>query len=273
MAQPERESLKPPNAPQPPSASQGATVPQTPTNPTPPVSQVPSAPPAPPVFKAPSVSQAPPAPQAPSVPKSRSEPGTGKGSQIGATRVAAGKNTATDECDPRRTFFARAAAIVIGAVIMIFPFAAGLFFFADPLRRRGAARGFIKVATLDSVPDDGAPHVFTVVANRTDAWTYFPSEPIGAVFMRREKGGAKLDVLQTTCPHAGCMLDYSSAGNDFKCPCHNSAFHLDGALAYGPSPRPMDSLAYEIRDNRGVKEVWVKFETFYTGVAEKIAKG
>jgi menaquinol-cytochrome c reductase iron-sulfur subunit len=188
-------------------------------------------------------------------------------------RVAAGKNTATDECDPRRTFFARAAAIVIGAVITIFPFAAGLFFFADPLRRGGAARGFIKVATLDSVPDDGVPHVFTVVANRTDAWTYFPSEPIGAVFMRRATGGAKLEVLQTTCPHAGCMLDYSSAGNDFKCPCHNSAFQLDGALAYGPSPRPMDSLAYEIRDNRGVKEVWVKFENFYTGVAEKIAKG
>jgi Rieske Fe-S protein len=156
---------------------------------------------------------------------------------------------------------------------MIFPFAAGLFFFADPLRRSGAPRGFIKIATLDSVPDDGVPHVFTVVANRTDAWTYFPSEPIGAVFMRRAKGETKLEVLQTTCPHAGCMLDYSSAGNDFKCPCHNSAFQLDGALAYGPSPRPMDSLAYEIRDNRGVKEVWVKFENFYTGVAEKIAKG
>ena len=162
---------------------------------------------------------------------------------------------------------------MIGAVITIFPFAAGLFFFADPLRRGGATRGFVKVASLDAVPDDGVPRVFTVVANRTDAWTYFPSEPIGAVFLRRGKGDAKLEVLQTSCPHAGCMLDYSASGSDFKCPCHNSAFQLSGALAYGPSPRPMDSLAYEIRDNRGVKEVWVKFETFYPGIAEKVVKG
>ncbi len=210
----------------------------------------------------------PPAPPTPSVPKTRSEPGNGKEGQKAATR-ATGKVTATAECDHRRAFFTRAAAIVIGAVIT---FAAGLFFFADPLRRGGAARGFIKVASLDSVPDDGVPRVFTVVANRTDAWSYFPSEPIGAVFLRRAKGDAKLEVLQTTCPHAGCMLDYSAAGADFKCPCHNSAFQLDGALAYGPSPRPMDSLTYEIRDNRGVKEVWVKFENFYPGIAEKVAK-
>jgi menaquinol-cytochrome c reductase iron-sulfur subunit len=253
MAQPERKSLKPPSPQPAPSASPPPAV-QAPIVPQPPAVQTPAA------------------PQTPSVSKAGSEPGSGKESKKGPTR-AAGKVTATAESDHRRAFFTRAAAIVIGAVITIFPFAAGLFFFADPLRRGGAARGFIKVASLDSVPDDGVPRVFTVVANRTDAWTYFPSEPIGAVFLRRAKGDAKLEVLQTTCPHAGCMLDYSAAGVDFKCPCHNSAFQLDGALAYGPSPRPMDSLAYEIRDNRGVKEVWVKFENFYTGIAEKVAKG
>jgi menaquinol-cytochrome c reductase iron-sulfur subunit len=174
--------------------------------------------------------------------------------------------------DDRRGFFTRAAAFAIGALITLFPLAAGLFVFADPLRRGAAGRGFVKVTTLDSVPDDGIPRAFPVIASRSDAWTYIPSEPIGAVFVRRMQGNAKLDVFQTTCPHAGCMLDYSATGNDFKCPCHNSAFQVDGALDYGPSPRPMDSLAYEIRDNHGVKEVWVKFETFHTGIAQKIAK-
>ncbi|HEV2970410.1 MAG TPA: Rieske 2Fe-2S domain-containing protein [Pirellulales bacterium] len=172
----------------------------------------------------------------------------------------------------RRGFFARVAAVAIGALITVFPLAAGLFVFADPLRRGAAGRGFIKVTNLESVPDDDVPRAFPVVASCIDAWTCFPSEPIGAVFVRRKQGPAKLEVFQTTCPHAGCMLDYSASGNDFKCPCHNSAFHLDGQLDYGPSPRPMDSLAYEIRDNHGLKEVWVKFETFHTGIAEKIAK-
>jgi menaquinol-cytochrome c reductase iron-sulfur subunit len=172
----------------------------------------------------------------------------------------------------RRSFFARAAAVAIGALITLFPLAAGLFVFADPLRRGAAGPGFIKLTNLDWVPGDGVPRAFPVVASCIDAWTCFPSEPIGAVFVRRKQGDAKLEVFQTTCPHAGCMLDYSASGDDFKCPCHNSAFQLDGQLDYGPSPRPMDSLAYEIRDNHGVKEVWVKFETFHTGIAEKIAK-
>ena len=34
----------------------------------------------------------------------------------------------------------------------------------------------------------------------------------------------------------------------------------------------MDSLACEIHDNQGVKEVWVKFNSFYIGVAGKFAK-
>ncbi|HEV3416299.1 MAG TPA: Rieske (2Fe-2S) protein [Pirellulales bacterium] len=199
----------------------------------------------------------------------------------GASSAAAARETAADgnpngtkesSREDRRGFFTRAAAIAIGALISLFPLAAGLFVFADPLRRGGAGPGFIKITTLDSVPDDGVPRAFPVVASRTDAWTYFPSEPIGAVFVRRKQDNAKLEVFQTTCPHAGCMLDYSASGTDFKCPCHNSAFQLDGQLDYGPSPRPMDSLAYQIRDNHGLKEVWVKFETFHTGIAEKIAK-
>jgi menaquinol-cytochrome c reductase iron-sulfur subunit len=261
MTQPERKSLKPPNPPQAPSAPQASAVPQTPAAPAPPTAQPPSAP------------HVPPAPQAPSVAKPRSDLTADKRDEIAATRAAAAKNRATDDCDPRRTFFARAAAIAIGAVITIFPFAAGLFFFADPLRRGGAGRGFIKVASLDSVPNDGVPRPFSVVANRIDAWNYFPSEPIGAVFLRRQKGKAMPEAFQTTCPHAGCMIDFLDRENRFRCPCHNSAFQLDGQIIEpSPSPRPMDSLSCEVRDNHGVKEVWVKFESFYTGVAEKIAK-
>jgi menaquinol-cytochrome c reductase iron-sulfur subunit len=183
-------------------------------------------------------------------------------------QIGAGGNSDGD----RRGFLSRVAALAIGALITLFPVAVGLFVFADPLRRGGARRGFIKLTTLDSVSDDGIPRAFPVVAGRIDAWTYFPSEPVGVVFLRREKGQAKPEVLQTICPHLGCMIDYEATGNIFQCPCHNSAFRLNGERIYGPSPRAMDSLACEVRDNHGVKEVWIKFETFYTGVGERIAK-
>src|SRR6266403_1765204 len=83
--------------------------------------------------------------------------------------------TAGAATDDRRGFLTRAAAVAIGALVMLVPFAAGLFVFFDPLRRTRAGFGFIQVATLESVPDDGVPRAFPVIAGRTDAWTFFPS--------------------------------------------------------------------------------------------------
>ena len=191
-----------------------------------------------------------------------------------AVQTKGAAKPATPVSDSRRGFFVKAAAIVIGAIVTIFPFAAGLYFFLDPLRRGGAGVGFIRITTLDAVPDDGVPRAFTVVANRTDAWTFFPSEPIGAVFLRREKGQSKPIAFQSTCPHAGCMIDYLAGERKFRCPCHNSAFQINGQIIEpSPSPRPMDTLDCEVRDNHGMKEVWVKYENFVTGTAQKILKG
>jgi quinol---cytochrome c reductase iron-sulfur subunit, bacillus type len=175
--------------------------------------------------------------------------------------------------DDRRGFFLRLAAVVIGGLVALFPFAAGLLVLADPLRRKGASQGFLKVTVLDAIPDDGVPRQFQVLAGRTDAWNYFPNEPVGAVFLCRQKGSQKPEVFQSTCPHAGCMIDYQPVKRLFKCPCHNSAFQLDGEIIQpSPSPRAMDRLTCEVRDQGGVKEVWIEFQNFYTGVAEKIPK-
>jgi menaquinol-cytochrome c reductase iron-sulfur subunit len=173
----------------------------------------------------------------------------------------------------RRGFFRKLAAVAIGGLVAVFPLAAGLWVFVDPLRRRAGAGGFVKVTTLDAVPDDGIPRRYTVSKTQVDAWNAAPNEPVGAVYLRRKKGAAVPDALQTTCPHAGCMVDYRVEDRIFKCPCHNSAFQLDGAIIQpSPAPRPMDSLACEVRNHAGVKEVWVEFENFYTGLSEKTVK-
>jgi Rieske Fe-S protein len=56
----------------------------------------------------------------------------------------------------------------------------------------------------------------------------------------------------------------------FRCPCHNSSFTLDGSIvAPSPSPRPMDALECQIGPRGGVA---VKWQNFYTGIAEKVAR-
>ncbi len=174
----------------------------------------------------------------------------------------------------RRGFFDRLAAWALGAAAAAVPLASGLVAFLNPLRQTSRSGAFLPLTPLDMVPADGTPKKFAVIAGHTDAWTVFPPEPIGAVFLQRVGGnglsGIPVVAWQVICPHAGCAIDFepSPHGGSFLCPCHAATFNLAGkrAQANSPSPRDMDRLAVEIRNG----EVWVKFETFTVGTARKV---
>lgn len=172
----------------------------------------------------------------------------------------------------RRNFLVEGAAVVLGGLVAAVPLLAGLVAFFDPLRRRGNASDFVRVAPLDALPADGMPRRFTVYADCADAWNCFPQEPLGAIFLRRTAPN-KVEALNNLCPHLGCPVDFNGQRKEFLCPCHNSLFTIDGAVVEpSPSPRSLDTLDVELRDNNGTKEVWVKFENFYTDTPEKIVK-
>ncbi|HIG29128.1 MAG TPA: Rieske (2Fe-2S) protein [Verrucomicrobiales bacterium] len=174
-------------------------------------------------------------------------------------------NSASD----RRGFFAGVLSIIIGGVVSIFPFAAGLAVFLDPIRRREkTGRGLIRVASLSSLPSDGSPKYFPVIASRRDAWNHYPSSPIGAVYLRRIPE-SEVQAFNVACPHAGCFVGYQKSQDHFLCPCHNSRFALNGHIddKNSPSPRGMDELDVEIRND---EEIWVNFQTFQPGKEEKI---
>jgi menaquinol-cytochrome c reductase iron-sulfur subunit len=168
----------------------------------------------------------------------------------------------------RRSFAKKILATLIGAVTVLVPAAAGLMVFLDPLRRKSEGQNAVKIATLDALPNDGVPRKFRVLSQRTDAWNRFSQVPVGAVYLRRTQDG-RLTALNVVCPHAGCFVAYARDKNGFHCPCHNSTFGADGKIAdpKSPSPRAMDTLEVELREER---EIWVKFQNFKTGHKEKI---
>ena len=171
--------------------------------------------------------------------------------------------------DPqRRAFVKKAGAVLLGGLAAAIPATAGLTVFLDPLRRRGHSGDFVRVASVDSVPPDGIPRKFSVVADRVDAWNKSPHVPIGAIYLRRTQD-SKFEALNVVCPHAGCFVDFVAGEKAFSCPCHNSKFALDGAIAdpKSPSPRALDALAVEIRNET---EIWVNFQNFLAGKRERI---
>ena len=181
----------------------------------------------------------------------------------------------------RRSFLSQLLAGTIGAVVGLVPVLSGLVFFLDPLFRRGQssgsdgssaaskndAEGFIKLpVTRALLPKDGTPQQVTVEDDLVDAWNKFPNVPIGSVWVRVDESGDVI-VFNTICPHLGCSVEYRNVETDFYCPCHLSAFKLDGTKDNPIPPRDMDSLA--VKPDTG-DEIWVQFKNFRGGISEKV---
>jgi menaquinol-cytochrome c reductase iron-sulfur subunit len=185
---------------------------------------------------------------------------------------------------------------------MLVPLTSGLVVFLSPLWRKTKSPQ-VRVALLSQVPEDGTPHFFPVSADRTDAWNRYPQQRIGGVYLLREKNqdqnksGQKPIALTAKCPHAGCFIGYAPGADAFRCPCHTSTFHLDGARVHGDaevSPRDMDRLPVELRpvgtelsravdSNEAIQvastadlsnvrdaEIWVEYIEFQTGHKQQI---
>ena len=155
---------------------------------------------------------------------------------------------------PRRSVLVHFVTAVLSFVIVTIPATLGGLFFLDPiLRKRKDAeaggkpgevsrkdeKGFIRLnLTRDAVPADGTP-------------------------------------VASICPHLGCSVDFRPAEQDFFCPCHTSAFALDGKKTNEIPPRDMDSLEVSMRtngaDDPAGQEIWVRYQKFRGATAEKIA--
>ena len=160
------------------------------------------------------------------------------------------------------------------------PACAGAVLFLDPLLRKqhdadpkaaaaasaaGMGEGYLPITKIDALPADGSPRAFKVIADLQDAWNKFPQTEIGSVYLSRSSSG-EITCYNARCPHLGCTVQYKEGEQKYACPCHDSAFQLDGTRLNEIPPRGMDSLEAKAAAD-GM--IWVKFLKFRAGTAEK----
>lgn len=64
--------------------------------------------------------------------------------------------------------------------------------------------------------------------------------------VRHEDGG--FVALYQKCTHLGCAVPWEPESGQFVCPCHASAFEMDGTVVNPPAPRPLDRFPVTITD-------------------------
>lgn len=68
----------------------------------------------------------------------------------------------------------------------------------------------------------------------------------GVWVVRNQEGFYALIAI---CTHLGCVPNWLSAENKFKCPCHGSGFYKNGVNFEGPAPRPLERAAIRLADD------------------------
>lgn len=176
---------------------------------------------------------------------------------------------------------------MIGAACAAVVAIPGVTYVFATVRRRDVNEAVVRRVAPLSVLRPGQAVALAITGSRRDAWTLYPEELIGRVWLVRRSADstpaaeAQVDAFTTVCPHLGCEVQEAPGGKGFYCPCHKARFDQAGAPVSrqqlgqrNPAPRGMDSLECGVVQDESSGEWWVevKYEKFEQGLTKKIAK-
>jgi menaquinol-cytochrome c reductase iron-sulfur subunit len=95
--------------------------------------------------------------------------------------------------------------------------------------------------------EPNVPEEIVFRRNRVDGWKIF-SEKASAWVIRRP--GNQLTAFAPQCTHLGCAYHWDEQKQEFVCPCHSSAFAMDGRVLSGPAPRPLDRFDVKVEGSK-----------------------
>jgi menaquinol-cytochrome c reductase iron-sulfur subunit len=63
-------------------------------------------------------------------------------------------------------------------------------------------------------------------------------------------GRQQVTAFSPLCTHLGCAYRWRAERQAFFCPCHGSAFDLEGKVIAGPASRPLDRFSVKVEGSR-----------------------
>lgn len=111
------------------------------------------------------------------------------------------------------------------------------------------ARAFprwVRAGRLDDFETD-IPTPVTLRITRQDGYLETVDQQV--VFVTRSASGT-VQAVSSSCSHLGCSVAFDRQKEQFLCPCHLGSFNLDGSVAGGPPPKPLEQLTIRVEKQR-----------------------
>jgi menaquinol-cytochrome c reductase iron-sulfur subunit len=147
----------------------------------------------------------------------------------------------------RRNFyilFINGVMSLIGAALAI---PAAIYLLFPPKARR--SNDWVKTADLASIPT-GKPTEISFQRTRADGWQLITEKTTAWVVKQPDN---QVIAFTPNCTHLGCAYHWDDPSHTFVCPCHTSAFSIDGKVLGGPAPRPLDR--YMVKVEAGILQI------------------
>ena len=152
----------------------------------------------------------------------------------------------------RRSFYAALIQLLgaASAAVIAVPAAAYLLF--KP--KVPCAGAMVEVANLADL-EPGVPQEVVYHRTRVDGWKATKEKTTTWVV---KNGPQEAVAFSPACPHLGCIYHWENEQGIFLCPCHASAFGLDGKVLAGPAPRPLDRFESRVEGGKLLVGLQVK---------------
>jgi cytochrome b6-f complex iron-sulfur subunit len=89
----------------------------------------------------------------------------------------------------------------------------------------------------------GKPEDYSVPKSVNERFKRTPAGSEGFWIVNLQPEENKLVAISTICTHLGCIPDWLTGDQKFKCPCHGSGYYITGVNFEGPTPRPLERFA------------------------------
>jgi menaquinol-cytochrome c reductase iron-sulfur subunit len=144
----------------------------------------------------------------------------------------------------RRSFYATLVHLLGGAAAAVIAVPAAVYLLFKP--KSQAAGTMVEVANLADL-EAGVPKEIVYHRTRLDGWKATKEKTTTWVV---KNGPQSAVAFSPACPHLGCIYHWEDQQGIFLCPCHDSAFGLDGRVLAGPAPRPLDRYASRVEGGK-----------------------
>lgn len=155
--------------------------------------------------------------------------------------------SAEDVSPTRRTFYILLINGIMGVIGAALAIPAAVYLLFPPQARKAST--WVKTADLSTIPA-GKPTEISFQRSRADGWQVVTEKATAWVVKQPDN---QVIAFTPNCTHLGCAYHWDDPSHTFICPCHTSAFSIDGKVLGGPAPRPLDR--YAVKVEAGILEI------------------